>query len=136
MRRYLKLNLVGSSFWQLNNDNTYTKRNYESREEVLNNVFFEELPNGIFKEITTGDILIIKSENDTLVVDYPRGVEVPMSNITKSNSLEIKLYLSRIRDAKLENEYKNILEELLVKSQQCELVCDKKKLKDKELELK
>ena len=59
-----------------------------------------------------------------------------MSNITKSNSLEIKLYLSRIRGAKLENEYKNILEELLVKSQQCELVCDKKKLKDKELELK
>ena len=130
MRRYLKLNLVGSSFWQLNNDNTYTKRNYESHEELLNNVFFEELPNGIFKEITTGDILIIKSENDTLVVDYPRGVEVPMSNITKSNSLEIKLYLSRIRGAKLENEYKNILEELLVKSQQCELVCDKKKLKE------
>ena len=84
MRRYLKLNLVGSSFWQLNNDNTYTKRNYESHEELLNNVFVEELPNGIFKEITTGDILIIKSENDTLVVDYPRGVEVPMSNITKS----------------------------------------------------
>ena len=37
MRRYLKLNLVGSSFWQLNNDNTYTKRNYESHEELLNN---------------------------------------------------------------------------------------------------
>lgn len=136
MGRYFKLNLVGSRFWQHDNHNEYINKNYESKGELLDTVFFEELPNGIFKEITTGGILIIKRDQDSYKVDYPRGVEIPFSNFKKSSSLEIKLYLSRIRGAKLENEYKNILEELLVKSQQCELVCDKKKLKDKELELK
>lgn len=127
MRRYLKLNLVGSKFWQLDSDNSYTKKEYVSHEELLDNVFFEELPNGIFKEITTGDILIIKNDNYNFSVDYPRGVEVPISNFRKSSSLEIKLNLSRIKDAKLDESYKTILNELLIKSQQCELVCDKKK---------
>lgn len=127
MRRYLKLNLVGSKFWQLDSDNSYTKKEYISHEELLDNVFFEELPNGIFKEITTGDILIIKNDNYNFSVDYPRGVEVSISNFRKSSSLEIKLNLSRIKDAKLDESYKTILNELLIKSQQCELVCDKKK---------
>lgn len=127
MRRYLKLNLVGSNFWQLDKDNSYIKKDYVSHDELLDNVFFEELPNGIFKEITTGDILIVKNDSNNLVVDYPRGVEVPISNFKKSSSLEIKLNLSRIKDAKLEDSYRNILNELLIKSQQCELVCDKKK---------
>lgn len=127
MRRYLKLNLVGSKFWQLDDNNSYTKKEYISHEELLDNVFFEELPNGIFKEITTGDILIIKNDNNNLVVDYPRGIDVPISNFRNSSSLEIKLNLSRIKDAKLESDYRTILNELLIKSQQCELVCDKKK---------
>ncbi len=127
MRRYLKLNLVGSKFWQLDDNNSYTKKEYISHEELLDNVFFEELPNGIFKEITTGDILIIKNDNNNLVVDYPRGIDVPISSFRNSSSLEIKLNLSRIKDAKLESDYRTILNELLIKSQQCELVCDKKK---------
>lgn len=127
MRRYLKLNLVGSKFWQLDDNNSYTKKEYVSHEELLDNVFFEELPNGIFKEITTGDILIIKNDNNNLVVDYPRGIDVPISSFRNSSSLEIKLNLSRIKDAKLESDYRTILNELLIKSQQCELVCDKKK---------
>ena len=85
------------------------------------------MPNGIFKEITTGGILIIKRDQDSYKVDYPRGVEIPFSNFKKSSSLEIKLYLSRIKEAGLDYEYGYMLDELLVKSQQCELVCDKKK---------
>ena len=127
MRRYLKLNLVGSKFWQLDDNNSYSKKEYISHEELLDNVFFEELPNGIFKEITTGDILIIKNDNNNLVVDYPRGIDVPISNFRNSSSLEIKINLSRIKDAKLDSDYRTILNELLIKSQQCELVRDKKK---------
>lgn len=127
MRRYLKLNLVGSKFWQLDDNNSYTKKEYISHEELLDNVFFEELPNGIFKEITTGDILIIRNDNNNLVVDYPRGIDVPISNFRNSSSLEIKINLSRIKDAKLDSDYRAILNELLIKSQQCELVRDKKK---------
>lgn len=127
MRRYLKLNLVGSKFWQLDDNNSYSKKEYISHEELLDNVFFEELPNGIFKEITTGDILIIRNDNNNLVVDYPRGIDVPISNFRNSSSLEIKINLSRIKDAKLDSDYRTILNELLIKSQQCELVCDKKK---------
>lgn len=127
MRRYLKLNLVGSKFWQLDDNNSYTKKEYISHEELLDNVFFEELPNGIFKEITTGDILIIRNDNNNLVVDYPRGIDVPISNFRNSSSLEIKINLSRIKDAKLDSDYRTILNELLIKSQQCELVRDKKK---------
>ncbi len=127
MRRYLKLNLVGSKFWQLDDNNSYTKKEYVSHEELLDNVFFEELPNGIFKEITTGDILIIRNDNNNLVVDYPRGIDVPISNFRNSSSLEIKINLSRIKDAKLDSDYRTILNELLIKSQQCELVRDKKK---------
>ena len=127
MRRYLKLNLVGSKFWQLDDNNSYTKKEYISHEELLDNVFFEELPNGIFKEITTGDILIIRNDNNNLVVDYPRGIDVPISSFRNSSSLEIKLNLSRIKDAKLDSDYRTILNELLIKSQQCELVRDKKK---------
>ena len=126
MRRYLKLNLVGSKFWQLDDNNSYTKKEYVSHEELLDNVFFEELPNGIFKEITTGDILIIRNDNNNLVVDYPRGIDVPISNFRNSSSLEIKINLSRIKDAKLDSDYRTILNELLIKSQQCELVRDKK----------
>ncbi len=135
MRQYLKLNLVGSNFWQTDKDNSYVKKNYESKDELLDNIFFEVLPSGIFKEVTTGNALIVKND-DNAYIDYPRGVEVPMSNFIKSNSLEIKSNLLKIKDAKLEIEYRTILDELLVKSQQCELVCDKKKLKEKELELK
>ncbi|CCX36193.1 unknown [Clostridium sp. CAG:1000] len=127
MGRYFKLNLVGSRFWQHDNHNEYINKNYESKGELLDTVFFEELPNGIFKEITTGGILIIKSDQDSYKVDYPRGVEIPFSNFKKSSSLEIKLHLSRIKEAGLDYEYGYILDELLVKSQQCELVCDKKK---------
>lgn len=127
MGKYFKLNLVGSSFWQHDNHNEYINKNYESKGELLDTVFFEELPNGIFKEITTGGILIIKSDQDSYKVDYPRGVEIPFSNFKKSSSLEIKLHLSRIKEAGLDYEYGYILDELLVKSQQCELVCDKKK---------
>lgn len=127
MRRYLKLNLVGSKFWQLDDNNSYSKKEYISHEELLDNVFFEELPNGIFKEITTGDILIIRNDNNNLVVDYPRGIDVPISNFRNSSSLEIKINLSRIKDAKLDSDYRTILNELLIKSQQCELVRDKKK---------
>ncbi len=135
MRQYLKLNLVGSNFWQTDKDNSYIKKNYESKDELLDNIFFEVLPSGIFKEVTTGNALIVKSD-DNACIDYPRGVEVSMSNFMKSNSLEIKSTLLKIKDAKLEIEYRTILDELLVKSQQCELVCDKKKSKEKELELK
>ena len=127
MGRYFKLNLVGSRFWQHDNHNEYINKNYESKGELLDTVFFEELPNGIFKEITTGGILIIKSDQDNYKVDYPRGVEIPFSNFKKSSSLEIKLHLSRIKEAGLDYEYGSMLDELLVKSQQCELVCDKKK---------
>lgn len=127
MGRYFKLNLVGSRFWQHDNHNEYINKNYKSKGELLDTVFFEELPNGIFKEITTGGILIIKSDQDSYKVDYPRGVEIPFSNFKKSSSLEIKLHLSRIKEAGLDYEYGYILDELLVKSQQCELVCDKKK---------
>lgn len=127
MGRYFKLNLVGSRFWQHDNHNEYINKNYESKGELLDTVFFEELPNGIFKEITTGGILIVKSDQDSYKVDYPRGVEIPFSNFKKSSSLEIKLHLSRIKEAGLEYEYGSMLDELLVKSQQCELVCDKKK---------
>lgn len=127
MGRYFKLNLVGSRFWQHDNHNEYINKNYESKGELLDTVFFEELPNGIFKEITTGGILIIKSDQDSYKVDYPRGVEIPFSNFKKISSLEIKLHLSRIKEAGLDYEYGYILDELLVKSQQCELVCDKKK---------
>ena len=127
MGRYFKLNLVGSRFWQHDNHNEYINKNYESKGELLDTVFFEELPNGIFKEITTGCILIIKRDQDSYKVDYPRGVEIPFSNFKKSSSLEIKLHLSRIKEAGLDYEYGYILDELLVKSQQCELVCDKKK---------
>lgn len=127
MGRYFKLNLVGSRFWQHDNHNEYINKNYESKGELLDTVFFEELPNGIFKEITTGGILIIKSDQDSYKVNYPRGVEIPFSNFKKSSSLEIKLHLSRIKEAGLDYEYGYILDELLVKSQQCELVCDKKK---------
>ena len=127
MGRYFKLNLVGSRFWQHDNHNEYINKNYESKGELLDTVFFEELPNGIFKEITTSCILIIKSDQDSYKVDYPRGVEIPFSNFKKSSSLEIKLHLSRIKEAGLDYEYGYILDELLVKSQQCELVCDKKK---------
>ena len=127
MGKYFKLNLVGSSFWQHDNHNEYINKNYESKGELLDTVFFEELPNGIFKEITTSCILIIKSDQDSYKVDYPRGVEIPFSNFKKSSSLEIKLHLSRIKEAGLDYEYGYILDELLVKSQQCELVCDKKK---------
>lgn len=127
MGKYFKLNLVGSCFWQHDNHNEYINKNYESKGELLDTVFFEELPNGIFKEITTGGILIIKSDQNSYKVDYPRGVEIPFSNFKKSSSLEIKLYLSRIKEAGLDYEYGSILDELLVKSQQCELVCDKKK---------
>lgn len=127
MGKYFKLNLVGSRFWQHDNHNEYINKNYESKGELLDTVFFEELPNGIFKEITTGGILIIKSDQDSYKVDYPRGVEIPFSNFKKSSSLEIKLHLSRIKEAGLDYEYGYILDELLVKSQQCELVCDKKK---------
>lgn len=127
MGKYFKLNLVGSHFWQHDNHNEYINKNYESKGELLDTVFFEELPNGIFKEITTGGILIIKSDQDSYKVDYPRGVEIPFSNFKKSSSLEIKLHLSRIKEAGLDYEYGYILDELLVKSQQCELVCDKKK---------
>ena len=93
MGRYFKLNLVGSRFWQHDNHNEYINKNYESKGELLDTVFFEELPNGIFKEITTGGILIIKRDQDSYKVDYPRGVEIPFSNFKKSSSLEIKLYL-------------------------------------------
>lgn len=127
MGKYFKLNLVGSRFWQHDNHDEYINKNYESKGELLDTVFFEELPNGIFKEITTGGILIIKSDQDSYKVDYPRGVEIPFSNFKKSSSLEIKLHLSRIKEAGLDYEYGYILDELLVKSQQCELVCDKKK---------
>lgn len=127
MGKYFKLNLVGSYFWQHDNHNEYINKNYESKGELLDTVFFEELPNGIFKEITTGGILIVKSDQDSYKVDYPRGVEIPFSNFKKSSSLEIKLHLSRIKEAGLEYEYGSMLDELLVKSQQCELVCDKKK---------
>lgn len=127
MGKYFKLNLVGSCFWQHDNHNEYINKNYESKGELLDTVFFEELPNGIFKEITTGGILIIKNDQDGYRVDYPRGVEIPFSNFKKCSSLEIKLYLSRIKESGLDYEYGSMLDELLVKSQQCELVCDKKK---------
>lgn len=83
MGRYFKLNLVGSRFWQHDNHNEYINKNYESKGELLDTVFFEELPNGIFKEITTGGILIIKRDQDSYKVDYPRGVEIPFLILKK-----------------------------------------------------
>lgn len=134
MRRYVKLNLNDSYFWQSTMEDgmcTYTKKRYESKDNILDAVFFEELPNGILMELVTRNILIINN-NDGFHVEYPKGIEFPSSNLKEVNSLELKSKLNKIKNLNLENDYKTLCDELLLKSHQCELVCA---IKENKLEL-
>ena len=88
MGKYFKLNLVGSSFWQHDNHNEYINKNYESKGELLDTVFFEELPNGIFKEIVAGALLV---KHNNVVSIFTSGFNKRYNKILPNHFLHYSL---------------------------------------------
>ena len=128
MRKYFKLDLRDSSFWQMkvqDGERVYKKADFDLRSDpCLNSVFFRKFPNGIYREITTKSTLVIDEEN--MRVEYPRGISVCLDNLSSATPQEIKEALKEIREKDLSDEYHVIVTNLLVESELCEIARERR----------
>lgn len=123
-REYYKINLNGSSFWR-SKDCIYTKREYVSENELLDDVFFKKVSDDTYEEIYTNNKIIIDKNNPSSFV-YPKGVLIDTSKLTKSSASEVVERFDKIKKANLNKTYMRILTELLQNSHYCELASEKK----------
>lgn len=122
-RKYYKLNLEGSTFWQSNSDGTLTKKNFVKREnDELNIIYFRQIDENTYEENLSKFKLIIEDNN----VVYPNGVTIDFNNFTPCTSSEILESFNNLKHANLNVEYFRIITDLLQYSHYCEMVEDKK----------
>ena len=122
-KNYYKLNLEGSTFWQRNNDGTFTKRVFNIKDnKELNNIYLIKINDSEYEEYLSK--LKMKILNNTLV--YPLGVDIDLTKLTPSNSMEVLESFNAIKLANANVEYYNTILDLLEHSHYCEQVTRKK----------
>ena len=127
-KNYYKLNREGSTFWQRNNDGTFTKRVFNTKDnKELNNIYLIKINDSEYEEYLSK--LRMKILNNTLV--YPLGVDIDLSKLTPSNSMEVLESFNAIKLANANVEYYNTIIDLLEHSHYCEQVTRKKEENDK-----
>ncbi|NLC47775.1 MAG: hypothetical protein GX758_00240 [Tenericutes bacterium] len=129
MKKYFKLDLNNSSFWQKKVEDgevVYRKENYELKSDsCLNNVFFRKLPNGIYRELITKSILEVNQDDNN--INFPKGIDVSLDNFAPTDINEINETLKEIKVKKLSSEYYDIINCLLIKSNLCDTISKRKK---------
>lgn len=123
-KNYYKLNLKGSYFWQ-SKDCIYTKRDYESINPLLDDVYFRKLNDNTYSEVTTNECIVLDQNSNTNFI-YPRGVIIDTSKLTPVTSEEVLDRYNQIKHNNLNKQYVKLLTEFLVNSHYCEIASEKK----------
>lgn len=129
MNNIFKLNLEGSMFWQskiVNHKKIYEQVEYDCKDmSELNYIFLRQLTDGVYAEIFTNKVIKITKDN-RYSFSYPRGVLIDTQKLIPSSYQESLTAVKKIRGNKLEQEYLETINDLLVNSNYCEYAKDKK----------
>lgn len=125
-RKYLRLNLKDSYFWQSNKEKGIVEeKQYEMRkEDCLNYLYFKVLTPNILIEELTHEKLILNSNNKEVLL--PKGIKINFDNFEECSSSNIMDSFNEIKTKNLNKEYYQIICDFIYRSNLCAYKEEKK----------
>ena len=109
-RKYFRLYLDNSWFWQTNKEtNSVEEKYYELKnEDVLNKIYFRQFTENIYIEEYTNEKVIFNPKTKNIVL--PKGIKIDIDNFQECSIEEVINSYDEIKKKNLNKEYYKLLQ--------------------------